>query len=189
MRHGGAQRPFWFTASVNARAVGLLDDGPRGGEILGERLLREHVLAARERSADQLDADVRMGRDVDDLDSRVVQQLVERAEDVLAEAARCLGSNVVDADDLAAVPSVRRQVRVPHDLPASDDADTGQGPVREGGPVVDHPWAPSNARPSAAATSLWALVVLSSVPEKKPCAAPAMRTTSTSTPDCRSFSA
>ena len=90
MRHGGAQRPFWLTASVTP-ALRLLDDGPRGGEILGERLLREHVLAARERSADQLDADVGMGRDVDDLDSRVVQQLVERAEDVLAEAAVASG--------------------------------------------------------------------------------------------------
>ena len=58
MRHGGDQRPFWFTATLEPAALGLLDDCARGIEVERKRLLREHVLAGFDGARDQLEADL-----------------------------------------------------------------------------------------------------------------------------------
>ena len=60
--------PVLVDGERDAAPLGLLDDGARGREVGRERLLGEHVLPGRDRAPDQVDAHVRVGRDVDDLD-------------------------------------------------------------------------------------------------------------------------
>ena len=141
-RHAGAQRPFWLTANASPRRSPSSTSSRAVSRSARERLLREHVLARRERLPDDRGAHVGVRGDVDDLDLRVAQELVEISEDpldaeLLAHARGRLRPRVVHADDALSVAPVARKVRRPDDAATPDDADARAVVHREGRVVVE----------------------------------------------------
>ena len=124
------RRPAAVLVDRDARpqAFALLDELASRLQIVRERLLGEHVLAGRERLPDERRAHVGVRRDVDDLDLRVAQELVEISEDPSRRRTprtrpRRLRPQVVHADHTLSVAPVARKVRRPDDAAAPDDAD------------------------------------------------------------------
>ena len=139
---GRRPAPVLVDRDLEPESLTLLDELAGRLQIGRERLLREHVLARRQRLPDERGAHVGVGRDVDDLDLRVAQKLVELSEDrldaeLLADSLRRLRAHVEDADHALAVSPVAGEMSRPDDPAAPDDADAGAVALRERGPVVE----------------------------------------------------
>ena len=73
----GSQRPFWLMASLDPGALGSSHDGLGLLERVGHGLLQQHVLACLECLDGHLGVPVRRQRDINDLDTLVVDDVVE----------------------------------------------------------------------------------------------------------------
>jgi hypothetical protein len=159
-RHAPCGRPpaVLVDGELESSPLRLAGELARRLHIERERLLRQDMLPGLEGAADELRAGGRMRRDVDDLDLRVGEELVERRKhpldpELLLDPRRRLRSQVEDADDALVVPAIRREVAQPNDAAAPDDADPGPPALGEDRAVlelVDHVGLDHAAEPACA---------------------------------------
>ena len=102
---------------LEAAPLRQLDEFAPVVEVLDERLLRQHVLAGVQGAPHEVEADVRMGGEVEDADVRVAQQRVEIVGDARARemgvAARTGALEIAraDGDDVEAMARVGLEMR------------------------------------------------------------------------------
>ena len=133
--HGGAQRPFWFTASFRPACSAASTSACADSRSSASGFCASTCLPASSAGRISAGRARRVRRDVDDLDLGIGEQLVERAEHPDIQAGGRIRANVVNAHDVAAIRGVPRQVGLPHDVAAADDADPEPGAFGERGPV------------------------------------------------------
>src|SRR6476620_10481779 len=119
-----------------------VDDSARLYWVQRERFLAQDVLAGPYAANGEVRLRGRVDGDVDDRDLRIDQQLIDRfvdARDTVCGRGRkgSVPVQVIAADDLEALPSIGRQMRVVDDTAAADQGDAVGSRTERGRAIVD----------------------------------------------------